>query len=49
MKTKMTAAVLIVGISLLLFMGSRTNSRADAASSSCLSDAPGPSQPMICN
>jgi len=49
MKGKTTAAILIVGATALLIMASRSNTRADAATSlGCTSADPGPSQPTLC-
>jgi hypothetical protein len=48
MKGKTTAAILVVSATVLLIMASRSNTRADAATSGCLSAEPGPSQPTLC-
>jgi hypothetical protein len=49
MRTKTTVAILVVGVSVVLFMAFRATNRADAATSDCFSAAAGPSQPTICN
>jgi hypothetical protein len=49
MNRKATAVVVIVGLSVLLFLGLRSNNRADAAAGDCYSDGQGPSTPTICN
>lgn len=49
MNRKATAVVVIVGLSVLLFLGMRAGNRADAAAGDCYSDGQGPSTPTICN
>ncbi|HEX6605242.1 MAG TPA: hypothetical protein VF027_10245 [Sphingomicrobium sp.] len=49
MNRKAIVAVLIVGLSVLLFVAVRTANRADAASSDCYSGEQGPATPTICN
>ena len=49
MNKKVTAAVLILGLALVLAGALRTTSRADAAPGDCYSDAKGPSEPTICS
>jgi len=48
MPFKAIAFLLIVGISVLLFVAMRSESRADAASGNCYASAQGPSSPTIC-
>jgi hypothetical protein len=49
MNRKVTAAVVIVGLSAALFFALRTINRADAAGKDCYSGDQGPSTPTICN
>jgi hypothetical protein len=49
MNRKAAVAVVIVGVSMLLFVAVRTLNRADAAGSDCYSGEQGPSTPTICN
>jgi hypothetical protein len=49
MNRKATALVVIAGLSVLLFLGLRTATRADAAAGDCYSDAQGPATPTICD
>jgi hypothetical protein len=49
MNRKATAVVVIVGLSVLLFLGLRTANRADAAADDCYSGDQGPSTPTVCN
>jgi hypothetical protein len=48
MQLKVVAFVLIVGVSVLLFVALRQESRADAAAGNCYSETQGPSAPTIC-
>ncbi len=48
MRLKAIAFLLIVGVSVLLFVGLRKDNRADAAAGNCYSAAQGPSTPTIC-
>jgi len=49
MNTKAIAAVLIIGVAIVLGVALRTANRADAATHDCYSDGQGPSAPTICN
>jgi hypothetical protein len=49
MRVKAIAFVLIVGLGVLLFVGMRSSSRADAANGNCEASAQGPSTPTICS
>jgi len=48
MRGKMTAAVVVAAAAALVFMVTRTNARADAATSGCFAAEQGPSQPTLC-
>jgi hypothetical protein len=49
MNRKLTAIVLIAGLSVLLAVGLRKASRANVAATDCFSEAAGPSTPTICD
>lgn len=49
MNRKAAAAVVIVGLSVLLILAVRSANRADAAATDCYSGEQGPSTPTICN
>lgn len=49
MKTKITAAVLVLALALGAGYAFRSDSRADAAAGNCYSDTAGPNEPTICN
>jgi len=49
MNKKTKAALLIVGMAVILGIVLRTANRADAASQDCFSDSQGPSTPTICS
>jgi hypothetical protein len=48
MQLKAIAVLVIIGISILLFVGLRKDNRADAASGNCYAAAQGPSSPTVC-
>ena len=48
MPFKAIAFLLVAGISVLLFVAMRSESRADAAAGNCYASAQGPSSPTIC-
>lgn len=48
MPFKAIAFLVIAGISVLLFVAMRSESRADAAAGNCYASAQGPSSPTIC-
>jgi hypothetical protein len=49
MKTKTTAALLVLAAAMAAGYALRSNSRADAAAGNCYADSQGPSEPTICN
>ena len=48
MQFKAIAILVIMGLSILLFVGMRKESRADAAAGNCYAAAQGPSSPTVC-
>jgi len=48
MPFKAIAFIVIVGLSVLLFMGLHRENRADAAGGNCYASAQGPSAPTLC-
>jgi hypothetical protein len=48
MQFKAIAVAIIVGLSILLFVGLRRDNRADAAAGNCYAAAQGPSAPTVC-
>lgn len=48
MQFRAIAVLVIIGISLLLFVGMRKENRADAAAGNCYAAAQGPSSPTVC-
>jgi hypothetical protein len=48
MQLKVLAALLILGVSVMLFVAMRKDNRADAAAGNCYASAQGPSSPTIC-
>ncbi|HEX8840211.1 MAG TPA: hypothetical protein VF750_07055 [Sphingomicrobium sp.] len=48
MPFKAIAFVVIVGLSVLLFMGLHRENRADAAAGNCYASTQGPSAPTLC-
>lgn len=48
MQIKALAVLVIIGLSIVLFVGIRKESRADAASGNCYAAAQGPSSPTVC-
>ncbi|HEV2596008.1 MAG TPA: hypothetical protein VGU01_12475 [Sphingomicrobium sp.] len=48
MPLKAIAFVVIVGLSVLLFVGLHKENRADAAGGNCYASAQGPSSPTLC-
>ena len=49
MRMKYAAVVVIAALAIMLAVGLRTASSADAAHGDCFSDGQGPSTPTICN
>jgi len=48
MRVKAIAVFVVIAASAALFVGMRSNSRADAAATDCYASAKGPSTPTIC-
>jgi hypothetical protein len=48
MQFRAIAVLVILGLSILLFVGMRKESRADAAAGNCYAAAQGPSSPTVC-
>lgn len=48
MQFKAIAVLVIIGLSILLFVGMRKENRADAAAGNCYAAAKGPSSPTVC-
>lgn len=48
MQIKALAVLVIIGLSIVLFVGIRKENRADAASGNCYAAAQGPSSPTVC-
>ena len=48
MQFKAIAVLVIMGLSILLFVGLRRDNRADAAAGNCYAAAQGPSAPTVC-
>ena len=48
MQFKAIAVLVIIGLSILLFVGLRKDNRADAAAGNCYAAAQGPSAPTVC-
>ena len=49
MQFKAIAVLVIIGLSILLFVGMRKENRADAAAGNCYAAAMGPSSPTVCD
>lgn len=48
MQFKAIAVLVIIGLSILMFVGMRKENRADAASGNCYAAAQGPNSPTVC-
>jgi hypothetical protein len=48
MHLKAIAVLVIIGLSILLFVGIRKDNRADAAAGNCYAASQGPSSPTVC-